>query len=1708
MSALRRVGLLWILAALTPISVVATRATAEASETGAFADVPFQSGEAPSVREDDLDGDGQLEVILENAHVRMIFAPAMGGVCRSLRLKSSGAELVHAQQSGYGLLRDQLWWPRYSFADRYYFHRSEQTRDAASVEMWTTGVGGMMSFTEIRKRITIRRDSETIDVQYRLTNEPSSQTDYDYGFWSHNWLGVPGRLNTYFFPTTQGVRSFTLDPSRAETSSENWYRNPARGWTAVLSDLGTGLAVEVPYRYLNRFYHRHDAGSPAATHEWWLNLIEVEAGEELQADFTFTAFDGLSRVDGVVGGVVGEIDSEVQDNRIEVVARLVTPHGRSEAAAELRLLSPGGSGEVLASAALEPGATVELKARAEGLQPGVHRASVSLVRGATALGSFERAIPVGGVPLVDQLEPEGERVGRAEPEDPRLHYWRERPGHEISTAVVTPHVPWARPYAGGKIRALVLLDDMNSREAVELAQRLDLELDYVKFRTSLEERFQYQGDRSIQTLEAAQRKLAEKLRTRYDVIVVAGFKWDFHFTAELRAALLEQVRRGTGLVLIQPDGFDEAAAREIPAAGVAKKGKAARHMSGWFRNQTTVGPRLGSVMSAWHRWAQAGEHPLATGLDWDRFPTTRRHEFDMPPQGEVIATIGDDEAPLLILGTVGEGRVVCGTWDTLTHDMTYRGFSALTPVLSHRGAWLRPEFAALPRGYHEWWFALLTRLTAWAAGRDTGVSITAAPPVAGQRGNPNEVSLTVRSQRVLSDAYVETHWFSGIGEPYALTKTPAVLGRGETTLALPVPTQTPAHANTACFIVRDAAGASLAWGFTSVDLAAPTWLTQLHLEPDTLLPEGGVWQEDGAVETRAFRPSQPLRAAVRLAMPAPQALEVLFTFTDSHGRILARSRADVVAGATQADAVLEPQVLVHQGIEVTAKLADAERVWDVRRARAVAYRPRVWNRFWFTSWGGQYLWRTKYLFDFNSRLVRDWGLDVSLWGGVQLHTGKVRENAFWGINHSWLNLLIENMPAGVPDFKDYDLATKAEQYAKTGEKRFLVRTPSLADPDWRAAVRERLVEVVGSTMPPGTYDYSLGDEMSLSHYTRFHDFDWSEHSLADFRLWLKERRADLTALNTAWGTAYERWDDVVPLTREEALEAENPAPWFEFRAYMNHQVADFFSFVQQTIRSVDPHARVGLSGTQAPEAANGMEWWKLATAMSYYHSYNTGWSSEMRRSFQRYGGADQSPYHSGYEAVNPLAEYRMWWCLFHDTRGISAWRTNLFFYGDFTQTASGRDTGAHLREFRRGIWRLLRGATRQHDGVAIYYSMPSIIAGALGGEENGINWARDAWGKLIEASGLQYEFVAHEQIADGLLGRGEFKVVILPYTLALSRAEAKALRAFVDAGGSLIATRPVGVRDDLGRPQRPGLLDDLFETGLGGEPRAVEPHVTLVAPVGGLNAGTEVRLPVAATDVVLSGAQAYARGSDGAVPALTTAANGRAHLLNLDLTRLRRAQRGIDPAGDSEARYHSPTARQMRAIVLTLLGQAGVRPTYPLRLASGRGPRVETIRYVLDGVELLCLLNADEKSDVAAIDLGERRHVYDVRAEAFLGEFETLKVPLDPMGARVFCLAPEPLPAPILRAPGAAAREVAGGAGTLEFTVGRAGPAPARQLVRITVADGNGRNREELMQTVWVNGEPGGAFVPLALNDPAGAWTITATDVMSGQRAAAKVVVR
>ena len=53
------------------------------------------------------------------------------------------------------------------------------------------------------------------------------------------------------------------------------------------------------------------------------------------------------------------------------------------------------------------------------------------------------------------------------------------PYGQLSSEVVTPHIPWGRPLAAGSIRGLVMAPTWSHRETVELAQRLDFEFVYL-----------------------------------------------------------------------------------------------------------------------------------------------------------------------------------------------------------------------------------------------------------------------------------------------------------------------------------------------------------------------------------------------------------------------------------------------------------------------------------------------------------------------------------------------------------------------------------------------------------------------------------------------------------------------------------------------------------------------------------------------------------------------------------------------------------------------------------------------------------------------------------------------------------------------------------------------------------------------------------------------------------------------------------------------------------------------------------------------------------------------------------------------------------------------------------------------------------------------------------------------------------------------------
>ena len=123
--------------------------------------------------------------------------------------------------------------------------------------------------------------------------------------------------------------------------------------------------------------------------------------------------------------------------------------------------------------------------------------------------------------------------------------------HQVSTELATPCVPFAKPYARGKVRALFLVPrTFCAREVVELWQRLDLEFEAVTFYHSREPGGADVWENSVRggTPEEKLAELRGKLAKPYDAIVLANVAFDA-LPVECQYTLLKKVSEGTGLLL-------------------------------------------------------------------------------------------------------------------------------------------------------------------------------------------------------------------------------------------------------------------------------------------------------------------------------------------------------------------------------------------------------------------------------------------------------------------------------------------------------------------------------------------------------------------------------------------------------------------------------------------------------------------------------------------------------------------------------------------------------------------------------------------------------------------------------------------------------------------------------------------------------------------------------------------------------------------------------------------------------------------------------------------------------------------------------------------------------------------------------------------------------------------------------------------------------
>ena len=958
-----------------------------------------------------------------------------------------------------------------------------------------------------------------------------------------------------------------------------------------------------------------------------------------------------------------------------------------------------------------------------------------------------------------------------------------------STAVVTPHVPWATRLPQGPIKGFFIPSIQYGRDMVELMQRISL----APTTDSIDRNWdincwgigdfyghEYRGDRDdFRTVYGYVEKDLTG-NTQYEVMVIPGINGWSRMTRPTRDAILRRVQDGAGLVLLHPfvgdvKGHpfkgDEATGDEriwelSPLFGVADDTVNERGYPEINRDAVTKG-----------KWELGESHFITEGLPLELLPegTIGGSFYRYRSKGSVLIKSGNN--PILSVSNYGKGRVV---------SMAYveEGFTPQS---------INPIETKIYWDYWEYQYSLLARAVLWAAGRGTPIKI------ASLTANESGVKLFLDASSQQS-VQIEVNGRNEFGQSLGSTSLDKTLSRGPNSIEIAAGkfqsgASWPGGRQIFNVIVRDAGDKStLNWGAATFTTPKQALMTSTKTAVD--------------VYKRGETLSAVLRATGNL-----NGLQMRMQVSDDLGRLLGTVSAPARGERTftfQLKDFLGKVALV-KGELVNERGA----IIDQLRAKPVMVvqdKRREKEYTALVSFGG-----TKhYLQDAQMQMVRAAAADTGFtWSNDIDNSLNIPRGTFGVYWYDRGPTTPQDMERAIADYQktgDFEALgylTKKELYKRTGDKVFLQRTPSFNDP----AVLKSLADIVrASARNKARYNmdyYFVGDEGSLTSYGDAVDFDWNPHTLAEFRIWLQQEYKSLTALNQVWRTSFTSWDSVIPYTTDEARRTRNFAPWADHRTFMEITFARAYQTARDAAIEGDPDAQIAVSGTQATNAYNGADWSRLDRVIDDFLSYDGGNQWDMHRSFAKPNA--MIGFWTGYGSRGLAVQNAIWTAAIHNVLHPNIFWMYSFLNPDLTHSASARDMGKAFSSLRsEGVGKLLMESTRRHDGIAIYYSMPSIHAASILGyhqrssddddevpDKARVSFTanRDGWVKTIKDLGLQFEFVSSEDVANKGIANDKYRVVILPLAFALSDQEVERLTDFVSHGGVVIADAAPGWMD-------------------------------------------------------------------------------------------------------------------------------------------------------------------------------------------------------------------------------------------------------------------------------------------------------------------------
>jgi hypothetical protein len=1268
----------------------------------------------------------------------------------------------------------------------------------------------------------------------------------------------------------------------------------------------------------------------------------------------------------------------------------------------------------------------------------------------------------------------------------------------FTRSIVTPHIPWDLPSAGSPIHAFVVPGVSSGRTLIELAERIPLNFHTVMIDEAWDTNtyIGFDQDYEARTYPVVYQYLTQDLTssTPYDVIVIPSLLGWNRLPPEARAAIRRRVKEGEGLVLVHPTtGITAPGAPQFPLATneLANPGKLWPGQGLWNLSPL-VGVESDEIDAGGARlippdavaegpWRIASENFIDANLPLAAFPYhyLKHYKYRLSNDSRALI-VGEHGEPIIAVKQYGKGRVVA-----LGYVNT-----GLSPLI---------DWSILGKHSEQWWeyfYSLLGRSMIWAARKEPSLTLASLSVLGGGR----TLSVRVRNLTALTQAEISATLVNGWGEKQGAVRKTLRLRRGDDAATLKLP-QCRSMGRHEVDVILAADGKHYDWGSATFDVPQTNRIVSI------------------STDKHFYARGESIHVSFKTESGgAAKADSARVELWDNRGRLIGVSSAAADSSGGQATLKVGNYLTNIGWVRVTLLSASKHDELIDRKQIRVNFGTidRKFGAYELVMpWGGppSYQPWTPTL----DAQIRKIG--VSVYGPPERNFKMIASLELSSPKEQWFGAGWNARGAYIKE---------KDKFLETHDTRYLIRYPDLADDAELLKLRNEVRTDMKKFQAYHPIAYYLADETSLTSYEDPFDFSWSRATLVKFRRWLKTQYPSLQALNREWESHFTSWDEVMPLYTSEAQAKGDYAGWMDHRTFMERVFTHTFQVAAEELHRQDPDSLASISGTQVPGPSNGINWYLLDHVLDYLQPYSDDDQDELHRTMRP--GLLLTGF-TGYASHGEALRWQLWHRLFHGQTGASLFWQYTAVNPDLTLSEQGRDLEDVINEFRHeGLALLLHGANRENCKIAVHYSLSSvkgewITDGHISAHEvvpaeatsvhlRRFHANRHGWLQALEDAGYQYDFLTTEQIGAGKLR--DYRVLILPDSIALTNDEVAAIRQFVRHGGLLLTDAETGLMDGHGRWQAGGRLDDLL--GVKHQQARTAPDVTSPASIR-VNLGDEILdLHVLLAQPALSTTTGHAYAESGNTPLLIERRFGRGRAITLnfwmkDYVHLRQT-------GASQSRLQ---------LVEHYLHGVGIRPVVDVRAADGKPAHCsERIAYNADDARYLAVIpnpygmdGFPDTGDSAqprctdpaplTVTLPKPYYVYDLRAHRYLGHLSRFTESPSPGSPMFLALEPSPIGHLSVTAEGANGGSMKARPGDrLYFSIrlsGQSNRLASACPVDVQVRNAAGKILDYYRTDLLLKRGAGVFSLPLALNDAPGRWQLIVREPFTRRMASATFTV-